>query len=229
MSARTATKVSGDLKTHRKNRAAKTGGSPKAGRRGSPSVSHRSELHLRLKVAAVVWLSILIAIVMTLFRGTIAQLGNWGYLGAFAINGISSASVVLPAPGGAIVLLMAPDYNPLALGVAAGMGGALGSLTAYLVGAHARPALQGRRHYPRAHRLIHRFGSVLLILATLMPVSPGDFMGVLAGATRYPISRYLVYVTIASVIKMTVMVYAAIASFAWLEEWLERWGEFSLW
>ena len=228
MSVRTATKVSGDLKTHKKIRAAKAGGSHKTGRHRSSSVSHRPRLTLRHKVAAIVWLSILIAVVMTLFRETVAQLGNWGYVGAFVINGISSASVVLPAPGGAIVLLMAPDYNPLVLGVAAGMGGALGSLTAYLVGVHARPALQGRCHYPRAHRLMHRFGSVLLILATLMPVSPGDFMGVLAGATRYPVRRYLVYVTIASVIKMTVMVYAAVASFAWLEEWLEQWGEVSL-
>ena len=75
---------------------------------------------------------------------------------------------------------------------------------------------------------MHRFGSVILLLATLIPISPGDFVGVLAGATRYPIRKYLIYVTIASVIKMTVMVYAAIASFAWLEEWFGRWGELSL-
>ena len=230
MSSRTATRVPQDLKDRRKTRQAAKHGGPRRAQRSStaPRISHSPRLTLRHKVAAIVWLSILIAVVMTLFRETVTQLGNWGYVGAFVINGISSASVVLPAPGGAIVLLMAPDYNPLVLGIAAGVGGALGSLTAYLVGAHARPALQGRRFYMRAHRLMHRFGSVFLILSTLMPISPGDFVGVLAGATRYPVSRYLVYITIASVIKMTVMVYAAVASFAWLEEWLERWGEFSL-
>ena len=228
MSSRIATQASGGLKIHRKNRTAKAVVPRKVGRSSTSRVSHRTGLSLRHKVAAIVWLSILIVVAMTLFRETIAQLGNWGYVGAFVINGISSASVVLPAPGGAIVLLMAPDYNPLLLGIAAGLGGALGSLTAYLVGVHARPALQGRRLYPRAHRLMHRFGSVILLLATLMPVSPGDFVGVLAGATKYPIRKYLIYVTIASVIKMTVMVYAAIASFAWLEEWLERLGELSL-
>ena len=228
MPSRTATKTSGSSKIHKKNRATKVSGPRKVARHSTSSVSHRSGLPLRHKVAAIVWFSTLIVVAMTLFRETIAQLGNWGYVGAFVINGISSASVVLPAPGGAIVLLMAKDYNPLLLGIAAGLGGALGSLTAYLVGVHAQSALQGRRLYSRAHRLMHRFGSVILILATLMPISPGDFVGVLAGATRYPIRKYLIYVTIASVIKMTVMVYAAIASFAWLEEWLGRWSELSL-
>ncbi len=165
---------------------------------------------------------------MTAFRDAIAQLGNWGYLGAFLINGISSATVVLPAPGGAIVLLMAQDYNPLFLGVSAGLGGALGSLTACRVGAHAQQAIKGRRLYPFAHRVMHRFGSVILLLATLMPISPGDFAGLLAGATRYPVRTYLVYVGIASVVKMTVMVYVAAASLEWFGEWLQRWNQIVL-
>ena len=161
---------------------------------------------------------------MTALRDTIAQLGSWGYLGAFFINGISSASVVLPAPGGAIVLLMASDYNPLLLGASAGLGGAIGSFTAYMVGAHARHGLQQRRFYSLAHRLMHRFGFVVLLLATLMPISPGDFAGVLAGATGYPKRKFFVYVSIASIIKMTVMVYLAAASLEWLSAWLERWS-----
>ena len=177
-------------------------------------------------MATVIWLSILVVVVMVVFQDTIAHLGSWGYLGAFLINGISSATIVLPAPGGAIVLLMAQDYHPLLLGIAAGLGGAVGSLTSYLVGAHARPTFQGRqRTYSLAYRIMHRFGSVILLLATLMPISPGDFAGILAGATRYPLRKYFLYVGIASVIKMTVMVYIAAASLAWLQEWLQGWNE----
>ena len=160
---------------------------------------------------------------MTVFRQTIAQLGSWGYVGAFIINGISSASVVLPAPGGAIVLLMAADYHPLPLGIAAGLGGTLGSLTAYMVGASARPAFQKRRLYDPTHRLMHRFGYIVLFALTLPPVSPGDFGGILAGATRYPVRKFLVAVGVASVIKMVALTYGAAMSLAWLERWLPSW------
>ena len=227
MQHRAATMATGDLTTRKRaQRLPKVSGPRKVQRRGrTAALSHRPRWTLRHKVAAVVWLSILVIVVMTLFQDTIAHLGSWGYLGAFLINGISSATVVLPAPGGAIVLLMAPDYHPLLLGIAAGLGGALGSLTAYLVGAHAQPAFQSRRIYSIANRVMHRFGSVILLLATLMPISPGDFAGLLAGATRYPVRRYLVYVGIASVIKMTVMVYISAASLAWLREWLQGWNK----
>lgn len=188
-------------------------------------LTHRSHFTLRHKVAATIWLSVLIVVAMVAFQDTIARLGSWGYVGAFLINGVSSATIVFPAPGGAIVLLMAPDYQPMLLGMAAGLGGTVGSLTSYLVGVHARPTLQSRRIYSLANRIMHPFGSVVLLLATLMPISPGDFAGILAGITRYPLWKYLMYVGIASVVKMTVMIYAATASLAWLQEWLQGWNE----
>lgn len=175
---------------------------------------------LRHKIVAMVWLSIIIVVLMTVFRQTIAQLGSWGYVGAFIINAISSATVVLPAPGGAIVLLMASDYHPLLLGIAAGLGGTLGSLTAYVVGAQARPVFRKRRFYDFAYRLMHRFGYVILFALTLPPVSPGDFGGILAGATRYPVRKFLMAVGVASVIKMVALTYTAAVSLERLERWL---------
>ena len=182
-------------------------------------------LTMRHKIAAIVWASIIIAVVMVVFRENIAQLGSWGYLGAFIINGISSATVVLPAPGGAMVLLMAADYHWLPLGIAAGLGGTLGSLTAYLVGAQTRPAFQKRRFYGWTSRAMHRYGYIILFLLTLPPISPGDFGGILAGATRYPIRKFLLAVGFASVIKMVAMAYLATWSLAWLERVMPSWGQ----
>ena len=228
MQHRTAAIAPGNLAPHKRVQRTPNVRSPRKAQRHARAadLAHRSNFTFRRKVATVIWLSILIVVVMAVFQDTIAQLGSWGYLGAFLINGISSATIVLPAPGGAIVMLMAPDYHPLLLGIAAGLGGAVGSLTSYLVGTHARTTFQRRRRtYSLAHRMMHRFGSVILLLATLMPISPGDFAGLLAGATRYPLRKYFLYVAIASVIKMTVMVYVAAASLAWLQEWLQGWNE----
>ena len=184
-----------------------------------------SPLTLRHKIAAIVWVSIIIAVLMVVFEERIAQLGSWGYLGAFIINGVSSDTLVLPAPGGAIVLLMAADYHWLPLGIAAGLGGTLGSLTAYLVGTQTRPVLQKRRFYGWTSRAMHRYGYIILFLLTLPPVSPGDFGGILAGATRYPIRKFLLAVGFASVIKMVAMAYLATWSLAWLEKVMPSWGQ----
>ncbi len=184
-----------------------------------------SRLTLRHKIAAIVWASIIITVVMVVFGERIAQLGSWGYLGAFIINGISSATVVLPAPGGAIVLLMAADYHWLPLGIAAGLGGTLGSLTAYLVGTQTRPAFQKRRFYGWTSRAMHKYGYIILILLTLPPISPGDFGGILAGATRYPIRKFLLAVGFASVIKMVALTYLATWSLAWLERVMPSWEQ----
>jgi membrane protein YqaA with SNARE-associated domain len=190
-----------------------------------PGTKRTSRLTLRHKIAAMVWVSIIISVLMVVFGESIAQLGSWGYLGAFIINGVSSATVVLPAPGGAIVLLMAGDYHWLPLGIAAGLGGTLGSLTAYLVGTQTRPAFQKRRFYEWTSRATHRYGYIILFLLTLPPVSPGDFGGILAGATKYPIRKFLLAVGFASVIKMVVMAYLATWSLAWLEKIIPSWGQ----
>ena len=205
----------------------------RAGSRARPTGSagdrsrgkRRFRLTLRHKIAATVWISIIIFSGMILFRETVAQLGSWGYVGAFVISAISSATVVLPAPGGAMVLLMAADYHPLPLGLAAGLGTTLGSLTAYVVGAQARTAFQRRRLYALAYRLMHRFGHVVLFVLNLLPVSPGDFGGILAGATRYPVRKFLVAVGLASIIKMVVLTYGAVVMLEWLERWLPSWGQ----
>ena len=69
----------------------------------------------------MVIVSLLAAIITIVFREAIAGLGRWGYLGAFIISLISSATILFPAPGGAAVVLMGRDFNPYALGVASGM------------------------------------------------------------------------------------------------------------
>jgi hypothetical protein len=58
----------------------------------------------------------------------IDDIGVWGYVAAFVVTTLSSATVVMPSPGFAAVLLMAKDLNWLLLGISAGIGGALGEM-----------------------------------------------------------------------------------------------------
>ncbi len=186
----------------------------------APVAKPRFELTLRHKLAAFVWFSLIMIVGMVLLRDQMLKMGDWGYLGAFVINGVSSATIVLPAPGGAVVMLMARDYNLLLLGIASGLGGAVGSLTAYWVGVQSRSALEEKRIYRATSRVFNRAGHLILFIGTSIPFIPMDFASMVAGATRYPIRKYMVYLSMGSIVKMTLSLYGAAASFDLVEKFL---------
>lgn len=159
------------------------------------------------------------------FRDSIAQLGSWGYVGAFFISAISNATILFPGPGVAILTVMAQDFNPILLGIVAGLGSALGSSTAYLVGRLGTSAVDGGRFHRVALWCMRRFGGFILFTFTLIPFLPMDGSSILAGICRYPLYRFYVYVSVASMIKMVSLLYGFTVFQDSLREWLNRWLE----
>ncbi len=163
------------------------------------------------KVLLTIGFSFAIILATYLLRERISILGNWGYLGAFIVNGISSATIILPAPGGAVIAIMAQDFNPLLIGIAAGLGGTIGGSTAYIAGLinSGRTRNTRRLRWPKRvmKRVMKRFGSIVIFTFALIPFLPGDFASLVAGGVRYPFRRYLIYNGLASMIKMTVIAY----------------------
>ena len=181
-------------------------------------------ISLKNQILLAVGLSVVAAATAVVLRGWIVQLGSWGYLGAFLINGVSSATIFFPAPGTAIIMIMAQDFNFIWLGIAAGVGGALGSITSYVVGRLGARAVQHGRLYRVACWAMRRFGGLILFVFTIIPFLPMDGAGILAGATRYSVRRFYIYVGIASVIKMVALLYIVTVSWDWILEWTEVWS-----
>ena len=183
--------------------AERTGISRSAAIRRGVSQAERPKLAARHKLglAGAFFGSFLIAVgILTAFA---EELQGWAYLGAFVISLVSSATVVLPAPGAPAIILMAKDLNPVLLGVVSGVGTGLGGVTAYMVGAASRSAVSQSRLAALMTRLFNsRWGPAILFLANLIPFMPGDAVSAIAGAIRYSLLRYLVYMTTASVLKM---------------------------
>ena len=181
-------------------------------------------MSFKMKVSLMVFLSVLAAAGTIIFRDTIAGLGSWGYLGAFIISLISSATILLPAPGGAAVVLMGRDFNPYLLGIASGVGFALGSVTAYYVGMQATNTFATNRFLRWSGNAMERYGPPIIFLFNLIPVLPMDFVGLTAGATRYPLIKYLWVATMANTTKMIVLILLASTSWTLVEDGLSRWG-----
>src|SRR4051794_40085908 len=64
--------------------------------------------------------------------------GNWGYVGAFFISLVASATILLPAPGIAVIMAMGTALDPVMLGIVAGIGSAFGELRGHLARASGR-------------------------------------------------------------------------------------------
>jgi len=67
------------------------------------------ELYLRILVLILV-LGVTVAIFV--FRDRVANLAGYGYLGAFLISLLSSATILLPVPGIAVICAIGATYDP---------------------------------------------------------------------------------------------------------------------
>jgi len=170
-------------------------------------VWHVDRLDWRYKVQLTIGLCLAIILVTYLLREQISALGDWGYLGAFIVNGISNATIVLPAPGGMVIAIMAQDFNPLLIGIAAGFGGTLGGSTAYIAGLINSGSAQNTTWFRWLRRLMGSIGGLVIFIFALIPIIPGDLASLVAGTVRYRFHKYLLYNAIGSMIKMTLIAY----------------------
>ena len=155
-------------------------------------------------------------------RELVQRFSQWGYLSSFLISLIGSATVILPAPGLALVLALGAHLNPVLLGVVAGFGSGLGELSGYLAGKAGRNLVSRQGRFNSIlHHMTTRYTSPVLFFLAILPLPVFDFAGILAGALRMPILRFLTIVISGKIIKH---VGAAYLGAEFLEMVLSRYG-----
>ncbi len=158
------------------------------------------------------WLTILqivgvLAIVVGAFwlgtqRELVQRFSQWGYASSFLISLIGSATVILPAPGLALIIALGAHLNPVLLGVVAGFGSGLGELTGYFAGKAGRDLVsQQGRFNATLHKMTTRYTTPVLFVLAILPLPVFDFAGILAGALRLPVLRFLTIVISGKIIK----------------------------
>jgi len=117
-----------------------------------------------------------------------ATLGSYGILGIFLAALLSHLSIVargffLPA-----FLSLTELYNPIVLGLAAGLGGALGEVTAYCWGLGIRETLNNRGNSDPLPRWAEKYGFLLMLLFASSPL-PDTPIVLLSGSLRLPLRK----------------------------------------
>ncbi len=185
----------------------------------SDSIANWLNSHPKL-IQITIW-SIVVGSIVTgviLFVSGRLEPGGVGYTGAFLINLIGSASVVVPVPGlAAVCAAAAPDVglNILALGLIGGIGATIGELTGYLAGYGGQSFVQKSRYYGRVRSLVIRRGALALFILAALPMPVFDVAGIASGSLGYPIRRFLLWVFLGKIIKFIGVAYACQQGIDW--------------
>jgi membrane protein YqaA with SNARE-associated domain len=161
-----------------------------------------------LALAAVIGISVFVYSI----RDQADKFAIYGYPGIFVIAFLANATVLLPAPGIAVVFAMGGVFNPVAVGLVAGAGGSLGEISGYLAGFSGQAVIERVDIYERLVLWMKRNGNLTVLLLAALPNPLFDLTGIAAGALKMPILRFLFWCWIGVTVKMTIFAFLGFAS-----------------
>lgn len=175
--------------------------------------SSRVTLRPAEKIAAKALLAVAVGIGLVAFAyyvlPRLAATGVAGYALGFLINAVTSASIIMPVPGMGILIVMSSELNPWMLAVVAAAGGALGELFGYWLGSQGRGPLAGSRMFAKIRGSMERHGGAVVFAFAAIPILPMDAAAMVAGATRYPVGRFLGYMAAGKALLLMAVFYFA--------------------
>ena len=155
-----------------------------------------------------------------LLRGEISRLGHAGYFGIFVTMLLTNATLILPAPGLALVFVLGKTFSPLLLGLAAGAGSTLGELTGYLAGFSGSGLVENIKAYQRIEDTVKKDGVFAVALLAAIPNPLFDAAGFAAGALGIKWWQFLLATFVGKTIKCVAVAYAGFYSMGVIEKML---------
>ncbi len=154
-----------------------------------------------------------IALVVVYFSSDIASLGAYGYAGAFLIALLSSATIFFPAPGWAVVVALSGTLDPVLLGAVAGIGSAIGELTAYAAGDGIRDMVNDRvKETRKIEAMVEKYEVLAIFFLAFIPNPLFDVAGLVAGGLKIPWWRFLLSCAAGRVLRYVLL--AMVGAFA---------------
>lgn len=145
-----------------------------------------------------------VTVVVFIFRDQVQSLARYGYVGIFLITMIANATVFIPVPGVMVVFTMGAIFNPYLTALAAGLGGATGELSGYLLGFSGQGVAARSQLFLQIYNWMAehpRSTDTMILILAAVPNPFFDLAGIAAGMLKIPISRFWIFCSIGSVLK----------------------------
>lgn len=119
------------------------------------------------------------------------ELKGYGYLGAFGISVILNGTLLLPVSNVAVMIAIGTTVSlPWLVGIAGGAGAVIGEMTGYLAGRSGRGLLAKNKIYHRVEGWVKKWGWLAIFILSIVPFL-FDIVGIIAGALRMPVWRFM--------------------------------------
>lgn len=166
----------------------------------------------------VLALAVVIGITVYIFsiRDRVEDFAQYGYPGIFLVMLLANATVIIPAPGVAVVFAMGNIFNPFLVALAAGTGGAIGELSGYLAGFSGQAIVENTKAYNRVSPWVQKYGAWAILVLSAIPNPFFDLAGIAAGVAKIPVWKFLLFCWIGQIIKMGLFAFAGAYSIDWI-------------
>ncbi len=143
---------------------------------------------------------------------------DWGYLGIFFISLVSSATIFLPVPSFALVFAAGAVLNPVVVGVAGGIGSAMGELTGYAIGYGGEHALskKHKKLLERTEKWAEKHGFFAVVVIFAATPLPDDVIGIIGGALNYDVRKFFAASLIGKLALNLALAFAGFYGHAWV-------------
>jgi len=132
------------------------------------------------------------------------------YFGVFLVSFVGTASIIIPIPYTLVILYlgMNPEWDPLLLTAAGGLGSAIGELSGYVIGYYGRSAISEERQRKMNYmiRIFNRYGPITVFLFALTPL-PDDLLFIPLGILRYSFVRAFIPSVLGKLLMCSILAY----------------------
>jgi uncharacterized membrane protein YdjX (TVP38/TMEM64 family) len=155
---------------------------------------------LRLAVSLVVLISIsfglmwLLQEAVSLLHLPLDKFAWLAYLNVFISTLVCNLTIFIPVPVATPILIAtATEWNPIMVALSASIGGTLGELSGYYAG-YLGKRIAINEHvagYNKVREWMNRYGIWAISFLGFQPVIPFDIAGLVAGAAKVPLYKFL--------------------------------------
>jgi membrane protein YqaA with SNARE-associated domain len=144
----------------------------------------------------------------------IKRFENLGYIGVFLVSLITSSTVIVPVPPILVLFPIVVTYNPFLVGLVGATGGIIGEITGYMAGYGGQGMVNKKgKMYTRVEGWMKKWGSwVIFVFAAFFIF---DIAGVVAGALRFPLWKFLLVGWAGKCIKYVGLMWLAVKGWEW--------------
>ena len=155
----------------------------------------------------------------------------YGYIGFFIVSFIATLTVILPIPYLILIYIAGStqQFNPAFIGLASGLGAALGELWLYFVGRGGRRLLpeKFRERADKLRTLIESYGVFMVVFIFAATPLPDDLIYPILGVLKIDLKKIFLAAFLGKTLLSAVIAYAGYYSYEAILDYMGE--EMSIW